>query len=129
MLLSIPFAKNIFKNTTLLVYADQLIVSGLSFVSGITLARLLGVQGFGIYSIAWLGVLIASSVNQPFIIAPMLTLSAKKTKEEQQDYLQSLVFKQLFFAALMAFIAFVTVIVMSFVLQDWKVKSIIIAFP
>ena len=129
MHLSIPITKNIFKNTTLLIYADQLIVSGLSFVSGVTLARLLGVQGFGIYSIAWLGVLIASSINHPFIIAPMLTLSAKKSTEEQKNYLQALVFKQLLFASLMAFIAFAVVIIMSFVLNDWKVKSIIIAFP
>ncbi len=129
MQLSIPVTKNFLKNSTLLVYTDQLIVSGLSFLSGITLARLLGVQGFGVYSIAWLGVLIASSINQPFIIAPMLTLSAKKTGREQENYLQAIVFKQLFFAALMSFIAFIAVIVMSFVLHDWKVESIIIAFP
>lgn len=129
MQLSIPLTKNFLKNSTLLVYADQLIVSGLSFISGVTLARLLGVQGFGVYSIAWLGVLIASSINQPFIISPMLTLSAKKDVNEKHHYLQAIVFKQLFFAALMGFIAFVAVIVMSFILQDWKVDSIILAFP
>ncbi len=129
MQLSIPVTKKFLKNSTLLVYTDQLIVSGLSFLSGITLARLLGVQGFGIYSIAWLGVLIASSINQPFIITPMLTLSAKKAGNDQENYLQAIVFKQLFFAAFMSFIAFIAVIVMSFVLHDWKVDSIIIAFP
>lgn len=129
MQLTLPLSKNALKQSSLLVYADQLIVSGLSFISGVTLARLLGVQGFGVYSIAWLGVLIASSINQPLIIAPMLTLSAKKGEAEARDYLEALVFKQLFFAAIMGFLAFVAVLIMSFVLHDWKVDSIIIAFP
>ncbi|MEP7265423.1 MAG: lipopolysaccharide biosynthesis protein [Bacteroidota bacterium] len=121
--------KNLIKNTTLLVYADQLVVSGMSFISSIIIARMLGVQGFGIYSIAWLGVLIASSVNQPFIIAPMMTLSGKKTEEEKDRYLQALVFKQIFFAAALSILAFLTVLVMSVILKEWKVNSIILAFP
>ena len=89
MQLSLPITKSIFRNQTLLVYGDQAIVSGFSFLSGVVLARYLGVNGFGIYSIAWLGVLIASSINQPLIIAPMQTLSGKKSIEEQEIYLQS----------------------------------------
>ncbi|CAN5576438.1 hypothetical protein BH11BAC2_BH11BAC2_08930 [soil metagenome] len=129
MQLSIPLPKRLLRNTTLLVYADQAVVSGFSFLSGVVLARYLGVQGFGVYSIAWLGVLIASSINQPFIIAPMQTLSGKKSPEQQSHYLQALVFKQLLFAALMGLLSFITVIVMSYVLSDWKVDSIRIAFP
>ncbi len=129
MHLSISTTKNLFKNTTLLVYTDQLVVSGLSFLSSIIMARLLGVQGFGIYSIAWLGVLIASSVNQPFIISPMMTLSGKKTTEEKDRYLQALVFKQIFFAAALSILSFLTVLVMSVILKEWKVNSIILAFP
>ena len=83
--------KSYLKNSTILVYSDQLVVSGFSFLSSVIMARFLGVQGFGIYSIAWLGVLIASSINQPFIISPMLTLSARKNKEEKNRYLQALI--------------------------------------
>lgn len=129
MQLTLSTTKNFFKNTTLLVYADQLVVSGLSFLSSIIMARLLGVQGFGIYSIAWLGVLIASSVNQPFIISPMMTLSGKKTTDEKDRYLQALVFKQIFFAAALSILSFLTVLVMSVILKEWKVNSIILAFP
>jgi O-antigen/teichoic acid export membrane protein len=129
MQLSFSLPKNILRSGTFVVYADQALVSGMSFLSTIVLARYLGVKGFGVYSIAWLGVLIASSINQPFIIAPMQTLSGKKNPEEQKVYLQALVFKQLLFAALMSFLSLVTVIVMSLVLPQWKVQSIIIAFP
>ena len=121
--------KSYLKNSTILVYSDQLVVSGFSFLSSVIMARFLGVQGFGIYSIAWLGVLIASSINQPFIISPMLTLSARKNKEEKNRYLQALIFKQLLFATSLSLLAFITVLVMSYVLHDWKVSSIILAFP
>jgi O-antigen/teichoic acid export membrane protein len=129
MQLSLPITKSLFRNQTLLVYGDQAIVSGFSFLSGVVLARYLGVNGFGIYSIAWLGVLIASSINQPLIIAPMQTLSGKKSIEEQDIYLQSLVFKQILFAGIMAVLGFFAVLIMGYILHNWKVESIIIAFP
>ncbi len=129
MHISLPLPKFFQRSSTLLVYGDQALVSGLSFLTSVVLARYLGVQGFGIYSLAWIGVLIASSINQPFIIAPMQTLSGKKNPAEQNVYLQALVIKQLIFAAIMGFLAFMSVIVMSYVLKTWKVESIILAFP
>ena len=130
MQLTLSASKTFFKNhSTVVVYADQLVVSGFSFISGIILARFLGVVGFGVYSIAWLGVLIASSVNQPLIIAPMMTLSGKKSAEENKTYLQATIFKQLFFAAILSIVAFITVVIMSYVLKDWQVRSIMFAFP
>lgn len=129
MLLSLTRSKQLLQNGTTIIYADQALVSGLSFLSSVVLARYLGLEGFGIYSIAWLGVLVASSINQPFIISPMQTLSGKKTAEVQKAYLQTLVFKQLFFAAIMGLLAFIAVVLMSYILDKWKVQSIILAFP
>lgn len=129
MLISLARPKAFIKSGTAIIYADQAVVSGFSFLSSVVLARYLGIQGFGVYSIAWLGVMVASSINQPFIISPMQTLSGKKSNEEQKEYMQALVFKQLFFAAIMGFLAFVAVVVLSFFLQEWKVQSIILAFP
>jgi len=127
--ISLSHPKQLVKSGTAAIYADQALVSGLNFLSSVVLARYLGLEGFGVYSIAWLGVMIASSINQPFIIAPMQTLNGKKTIEEQKEYLQALVFKQLFFAGLMGVLSFFVVIVMSYVLDQWKVQSIILAFP
>ena len=129
MLISLARPKAFIKSGTAIIYADQAVVSGFSFLSSVVLARYLGIQGFGVYSIAWLGVMVASSINQPFIISPMQTLSGKKSLEEQKEYLQALVFKQLFFAGIMGFLSFIAVVVMSFFLHEWKVQSIILAFP
>ncbi|MFN0187827.1 MAG: lipopolysaccharide biosynthesis protein [Bacteroidia bacterium] len=127
--LSLSLPKQLIKSETAVIYADQALVSGLNFLSSVLIARYLGLEGFGVYSIAWLGVMIASSINQPFIILPMQTLSGKKTDSDQKDYLQALVFKQLIFAALMGILAFLVVIVISYLMDQWKVQSIILAFP
>lgn len=129
MHISLSLPKNILRSGTFVVYADQALVSGTSFISTIILARYLGVNGFGVYSIAWVGVMIASGINQPFIIAPMQTLSGKKNPEEQKEHLQALVFIQLLFAGLMSVLAFIAVIALSFILPKWKVESVILAFP
>ncbi len=129
MQISLTRPISLLKNGTTIIYADQALVSGLSFLSGVVMARYLGLEGFGVYSIAWLGVLVASSINQPFIISPMQTLAGKKSAEVQKQYLQTLVFKQLLFAALMGTLAFIAVIIMSYILRQWKVQSIILAFP
>jgi len=129
MNISISIPKLLQRNSSMLVYADQAVVSGFSFLSSIVLARYLGINGFGIYSIAWIGVLIASSINQPFIIAPMQTLSGKKTAEQRENYLEALVIKQILFAAVMGLLSFITVLFMGFVLKGWNVGSIILAFP
>lgn len=129
MQISLSLPRQIVQSPTAVIYADQAVVSGLSFLSSVIMARYLGLEGFGIYSIAWLGILIASSINQPFIISPMQTLSGRKSPEVQKSYLQTLVFKQLLFATVMGILAFLAVIIMSMVLDKWKVQSIILAFP
>lgn len=129
MQISLSLPKQLVKSESAIIYTDQALVSGLNFLSSVVLTRYLGLEGFGIYSIAWMGVMIASSINQPFIIAPMQTLSGKKEDTVQSDYLQALVFKQLFFSALMSVLAFFAVIILSYVLKQWKVQSIILAFP
>lgn len=130
MVLTIPIQRFLTRHSsTLVVYADQLLVSGFNFISSFVIARLLGLHGFGIYSIAWMGVLIASSIHQPFIILPLQTLWPKKSGAEQQNYLESLVFLQLIFATTAGIISFMAVVVVKYFLSGWNIDSIIISFP
>jgi len=130
MVLTVPIQRFVTRHSsTLVVYADQLLVSGFNFISSFVIARLLGLHGFGIYSIAWMGVLIASSIHQPFIILPLQTLWPKKRGEEKTAYLEALVFQQLIFATLAGFFAFLCVVVVRFTLQGWNINSIILSFP
>lgn len=53
---------------------DQAIVSGSHFFISIVLARYLGVETFGWFALGWMVLLFVSSLQQAFIITPMLSL-------------------------------------------------------
>ena len=130
MVLTIPIQRFVSKHSaTAVVYADQLLVSGFNFISSFVIARLLGLHGFGVYSIAWMGVLIASSIHQPFIILPLQTLWPKKTGEERQLFLESIICQQLLFATFSGIVAFIGVVIAKYSLQGWNIDSIILSFP
>lgn len=130
MVLAVPLQKFIGKHSsTAVIYADQILVSGFNFISSIVIARLLGVHGFGIYSIAWMGVLIASSIHQPFIILPLQTLWPKKTGSQQEQYLEGLIFQQLLFSTAAGVVAFLGVVAVKYTLTGWNIDSIILSFP
>lgn len=117
------------KSETALVYLDQGLVSGMNFLSGIVIARLLGLHGFGVFSIAWMGVLISSSVHQSLVIVPMQTLCAKKNQEEFKKYFQGLMLQHLLLSLGAGIIAFLAIAFMTWMLDGWNVRSIILSFP
>ena len=73
-----------------LVLLDQAVVSGGNFVLGVLLARMLGLEVFGTYSLLWMGVLFALSLHQAYLTQPMLSLFAGKNRDEQPGYLRQL---------------------------------------
>jgi len=84
------------KDKKLLVFLDQGIVSLSNFILGILLARYLGVEGYGQFALFWLIVLFFSSLQQAFIISPMLTLGSKKNIGIIDNYLITMFNLQLF---------------------------------
>ena len=85
--------------------ADQTMISGVNFLSGILIARYLGVTEFGRFTLVWMAVLFANSLHHAMIIAPMMSIGPKQSEAEEPFYygavftLQSL-FAGLTFAAL-----------------------------
>lgn len=59
-----------------LTIADQIIVSGSNFATGVILVRGLGLHRFGMFTVAYALILLANSVQLSFICSPMLTLAA-----------------------------------------------------
>lgn len=56
--------------------ADQMIVSGSNFATGIILVRGLGLEKFGVFTVAYALILLANSIQLSFICSPMITLAA-----------------------------------------------------
>jgi len=85
---------------------DQAVVSGAGFITGVLLARFLGLSSYGVFAMSWLVVLFFGSIQQAFIIAPLQTLLPKKEKEEKDAFLNMMFLQQLLFALLVAAITY-----------------------
>ncbi len=75
---------------------DQALISGVNFFTGILLARYLGLDEFGVFSLAWMAVLFANSLQDALIISPMMSIGAKQTEKEAPDYFGAVFVQQIF---------------------------------
>ncbi|MBK8565419.1 MAG: hypothetical protein IPN76_19245 [Saprospiraceae bacterium] len=73
-----------------LALMGQAISSGGNFALGVLLARWLGVEAFGQYSILWMGVLFVLGLHQAYFTQPLMTLLPSKQASEQLAYLEAL---------------------------------------
>lgn len=91
---------NVFHSRRNLTIADQLLVSGSNFATGIILVRGLGLHRFGIFTVAYALILLANSVQLSFICSPMLTLAALSEEGvPRRRYLRGMFGIQLWFCA------------------------------
>ncbi len=72
------------------VLVDQVWVSTLNFVTGIFLARSLGVEGYGQFILSYSVVLYANTLQQALIIAPMLSIAPQLDAIERTKYLRGM---------------------------------------
>ena len=81
--------------------ADQILVSGSNFITGIILVRGLGLVEFGKFTVAYAILLLANSVQLSFISSPMITLgSLCPTVEERRVFVRGIFGVQMVFCAI-----------------------------
>ena len=91
---------------------DQILVSGSNFITGIILVRSLGLAEFGRFTVAFVILLLANSVQLSFISSPMITLgSLCKTVGERQRFVRGMFGVQLIFCAIASPAALATVVI------------------
>lgn len=86
-------------------FADQAVVSAANFFTALLIARYLGIEAFGVFSVAWLILLFVQSLQIALILTPMLSIGPKTDAEQQAGYYASLLTMQLGFALLSAALA------------------------
>ena len=80
---------------------DQVLVSGSNFLTGIILVRGLGLVAFGQFTVAYVILLLANSIQLSFIASPMITLgSLCSTEEERHVFVRGVYGVQLLFCAI-----------------------------
>ena len=82
--------------------ADQAMVSGVTFLTGILLARGLGIAEFGRFSLAWLVVLFVQSIQENAIIAPLMIIGPKQEVQQRPAYYGGVFLQQLVLALVSA---------------------------
>ena len=90
---------------------DQVLVSGANFITGIILARFLGLESFGVFTLAWMVILFFNSLQLASVVQPMMSLAPKYEKEERRAFYGSMFFIQLMWIGLYIFVLFATLFI------------------
>src|SRR5687767_12270622 len=81
---------------------DQVVVSGSNFLAAVIVARYLGLEEFGTFSIVLLVVLFFYSFQAALLLSPMLSIGPKQQPQHADRYFGAVVSLQAAFALLAA---------------------------
>ncbi|MDC1359616.1 lipopolysaccharide biosynthesis protein [Gammaproteobacteria bacterium] len=116
--------KNQFLNTTLnITLGDQSLVSATNFFVGIILARYLGVEEFGIFSLLWMMILFIQSIQMAAIISPMMSIGPILDESDQHDYYQALTSQQIIYSFISSFFLYLSLFFLSILFPDWHLMD------
>lgn len=104
--------------------ADQGMVSGSNVLTGILLARFLGADGFGIYSLAWAILLFVASVHLPLIVGSMMSIGPKHSAEEAPSYYGAVIVQNLAVAVIGAAIVIISTEVSGVLVPAWNIQHL-----
>lgn len=80
--------------------SDQALVSGANFITGVLLARYLGLSSYGVFAMAYIAVLFFGSLQQAIIVSPLQSITARKHGVSRERFFDSIFYHQLFFCLL-----------------------------
>lgn len=69
-----------------LSFGDQALSSACNFLTTILLARALGLEAFGLYTMVWLALYLAMSLQLGLIVSPMMSIGTKEQGAEAEAY-------------------------------------------
>jgi len=106
---------------------DQAMVSGVNFFTGILLARYLGIEEFGRFTLVWMTVLFVNSIQHSAIISPMMSIGPKQSEAESSTYFGSLIVQVLVFASSASLLLFAGFQLVNRIFPEWNVEGL--GFP
>lgn len=104
--------------------ADQAMVSGVNFLTGILLARYLGLHEFGVFTLAWMSVLFVNSLQYALIISPMVSIGSKQSEEQAPLYFSAVAVQQVAVSLLSFALIFACVLVFGMFFPQWDVQHL-----
>jgi len=104
--------------------ADQAMVSGVNFLTGILIARYLGLEEFGRFTLAWMAVLFFNSLQQAGIIAPMMSIGPKQTPEQEPAYYGAVLLQQILWSTVCFFLLWAGVWLSGVFKPEWHIQHL-----
>jgi len=108
--------------------ADQILVSGVNFLTGIFIARTLGLEVFGQFTMIWLIVLFFSSIQESLLLSPMISISSKLTPHKARTYFDGVFSLSLLFALIASCITVILLIIFPQYVYGNFVSSAVVIF-
>jgi O-antigen/teichoic acid export membrane protein len=105
--------------------ADQAVISGANFFTGLLLARQFGIVGFGQFSLLWLIVMFVQSFQHAAIVSPMLSIGPKQPAGKAAAYYSAVIVHQLIFACLSTAIVVVGLYIADSAYSSWNLADTI----
>ncbi len=108
---------------------DQALVSGTSFLTAILVARYLGVEDFGKFSLVWMVVLFMNGLQVALVVSPVISIGPKIKKEQQAAYFGAAFSQQLLLAIFLSGIFFLGIKVSTIVFPGWDLEELTTVLP
>lgn len=106
-----------------LAIADQGMISMVSFLTGALLARQLGLEEFGRFSLVWIAVIFAGTIHHAVINSPMMSIGVKLPDDEWPRYFGAILIQNVVFCAAGFLVFLIFCLVLSVAIPSWKTLS------
>ena len=107
---------------------DQMMISGANFTTGILLARHLGVNQFGQFSLIWLVVQFVQTVQNGAIFLPMMSIGPKQSTDTYKFYYTIVFVHELIFAILSTAFVIGGILIWDEIFKGWNVRELLWPF-
>lgn len=109
-----------------LALIDQALVSGTNFITGILLARFLGLEEYGRFTLVWMLILLVSAVQMSLVLQPMMSIGPKVPEPQLSTYFGAAVLQQALLCALFCALTLLAGAVSHFLFPHWHVDGLIV---
>jgi O-antigen/teichoic acid export membrane protein len=103
---------------------DQLMVSGSNFLTGVAIARSIGLQGFGVFTLLWTAVLFLYSTQIALIVSPMMSIGPKESEDEVAGYYGCVLSHGAVFAVVGSAMLFLLMLCSAWLVPRWGVRPL-----
>jgi len=104
-------------------------VSGVNFLVGVLIARFLGVEQFGFFTLLWMAVLFIQSLQMSMISAPMMSIGPKQNNQEKIGYYRAVIAHQSIFSIASSVFLCISIIIGNKIFPAWNIIEFVFVLP